>query len=64
MSYCDDCIHEKVCRFTKEITKCDSAPVKFLSNYTRGPTIRYAVDCPYKMIKQPSGSYFGEVPRS
>lgn len=68
MSYCDDCIHEKVCRFTKDIKKRECAPVEYLSGYTDGPTIKYAVNCPYKspykMVKQPSGAYFGEDPRS
>ena len=60
MSYCDDCIHEKVCRFTKDIKKRESAPVEYLSGYTDGPTIKYAVDCPYKMVRQSSGSCFGK----
>ena len=64
MSYCDNCIHQQVCRFTKDIQKRESAPVEYLSGYTDGPTIRYAVDCPYKMVRQPSELYFGEVPRS
>lgn len=64
MSYCDDCIHQKVCRFTKDIKQHESAPVEYLSGYTNGPTIKYAVDCPYRMISQPTESYFGEVPRS
>lgn len=64
MSYCDNCIHQQVCRFTKDIQKRESAPVEYLSGYTDGPTIRYAVDCPYKMVRQPSELYFGEIPRS
>ena len=50
MSYCDNCIHQKVCRFTKDIKKHESAPVQYLSGYTDGPTAKYAVDCPYKQI--------------
>ena len=64
MSYCDDCVHEKVCRFTKDIKKHECSPVQYLSGYTDGPTIKYAVNCLYKIVRQPSGSYFGEVPRS
>jgi len=64
MSYCDDCIHEKVCRFTKDIKKRECAPVEYLSGYTDGPTIKYAVNCPYKVMGYPDGTYFGEMPRS
>ena len=49
MSYCDDCIHEKVCRFTKDVQNREAAPVEYLSSYYNdGPTIKYAVECPYK----------------
>lgn len=58
MSYCDNCIHQLVCRFTKDIQKRESAPVEYLSGYTDGPTIRYAVDCPYKMASTLNKSYF------
>jgi len=63
MSYCDNCIHQQVCRFTKDIQKRESAPVEYLSGYTDGPTIKYAVNCQYKIVKianQPSRACFGE----
>ena len=50
MSYCDECVHQKVCRFIKDIQKRESAPVEYLSGYTDGPTIKYAVNCPYKLV--------------
>ena len=52
MSFCDDCIHEDVCRFKEEIKRHECAPIHYLSGYTNGPTVKYAVDCPYKIVPE------------
>lgn len=58
MSFCDDCIHESVCRFVKDIKEHECAPVKYLNGYTNGPTIKYAVNCPYKIVSKSNDEFF------
>ena len=46
ISYCDDCIHKEVCKYTKQVKEYENkAPV--VSTVT-GPTVAYSVRCRWK----------------
>lgn len=52
-SYCDDCVHQHVCKYKKQIQEYEAkAPV--VSTVT-GPIIAYSIDCRCKNVE---GDYY------
>ena len=51
MSYCDDCLHVKVCRYVKDVQKFEDKPPVYGSGNEEGPVVGYTVQCPAKSIK-------------
>lgn len=48
MSYCDDCIHQKVCKYTKNVRDYEQMSPQFYDG--TGPRFIRSVDCAMKTL--------------
>ena len=50
MNYCDDCIHNDVCKYVKDVRKYEDQPITYVDGSATGPVLHCTVNCPSKLV--------------